>query len=210
MLFAAISSPADLAALTPEQIEKLIFPVGFYHTKAVHLKALPVALEQHFKGRIPDTVEELCQLPGVGRKTANLVVAAAFSKPAICVDVHVHRICNRLGLVDSGSPGETEKTLRKTLPERYWIGWNSLLVSYGQTVCTPRNPFCDACKLLPYCDRRGVVTSHETRASGSRTTCCAGGVPGSRHRRGKVARPSQRTGPRQPGYSRQQPGTVVP
>jgi len=155
-LFAAVKSPADLRRKTVRQIEKLIFPVGFYNTKAKHLKALPDVLDKKFGGRIPDTIEELCELPGVGRKTANLVVVRAFDKPGICVDVHVHRISNRLGILDTDTPLETEMTLRTILHLRYWKGWNAYLVSYGQTVCTPRNPHCDVCPIREYCERVGV------------------------------------------------------
>lgn len=158
-LFDAVKSPGDLRRKTIRQIEKLIFPVGFYHTKAKHLKALPDVLDAKFDGHIPDTIEELCELPGVGRKTANLVVVRAFDKPGICVDVHVHRISNRLGLLKTDTPLETEMTLREILPRRYWKGWNAYQVSYGQTVCTPRNPHCDACPIRKHCDRVGVAES---------------------------------------------------
>jgi endonuclease III len=158
-LFDAVGSAGDLRRKTVRQIEKLIFPVGFYHTKAKHLKALPDVLDTKFGGRIPDTIEELCDLPGVGRKTANLVVVRAFDKPGICVDVHVHRISNRLGLLRTDTPFETEMTLRDILPLRYWKGWNAYLVSYGQTVCKPRNPDCDACPIRGYCERVGLAES---------------------------------------------------
>lgn len=152
-LFADVQSVGDLRRKTLKQLEKLIFPVGFYHTKAKHLKAMPDVVDREFGGRIPDTIEDLCRLPGVGRKTANLVVSRAFDKPGICVDIHVHRISNRLGLLETMTPLETEMTLREILPLRYWKGWNAYLVSYGQTVCTPRNPHCDACAIRKYCDR---------------------------------------------------------
>jgi endonuclease III len=158
-LFAEVTTPADLRGVSLERLERLIFPVGFYHTKARHLRALPDALDQKFGGRIPDTVEELCELPGVGRKTANLVVAIAFDKPAICVDVHVHRISNRFGLVSTRTPFETEMALRDLLPRRYWKTWNSLLVSFGQTLCTPIGPWCSRCPIPRYCDRIGVTRS---------------------------------------------------
>ena len=156
-LFDAVKSAEDLRGKTVRQIEKLIFPVGFYHTKAKHLKALPDVLDMKFDGRIPDTIDDLCQLPGVGRKTANLVVVRAFDKPGICVDVHVHRISNRLGLLETDTPLKTEMTLREILPLRYWKGWNAYLVSYGQTVCTPRNPRCDTCPIRKYCERVGIT-----------------------------------------------------
>ncbi len=144
-------SPADLERLSVEEIEKLIFPVGFYHAKARHLKALPHVLRDRFGGVLPKTVEELCELPGVGRKTANLTVAVGFDLPAICVDVHVHRISNRLGLVKTKTPFETEMALRKILPVRYWKTWNSCLVSFGQTRCAPRAPRCTDCPIRRYC-----------------------------------------------------------
>jgi endonuclease III len=157
-LFANVRKPADFRRYTVPQLEALIFPIGFFRTKARHLRELPDALDTHFGGRIPDTIDELCMLPGVGRKTANLVVAMAFDKPAICVDVHVHRISNRLGLVKTGTPLETEMALRETLPRRYWKTWNSFLVSFGQTLCFPRNPRCDRCPIYNPCSRVEVRT----------------------------------------------------
>ena len=144
-------TPDDLRRLSVAQIEKLIFPVGFYHDKARHLKALPDVLEEKFGGVLPHTVEELCELPGVGRKTANLTVAVGFDLPAICVDVHVHRICNWLKLVRTSKPIETEMALRKILPVRYWKTWNSHLVSFGQTRCDPVRPKCAGCPIAKFC-----------------------------------------------------------
>ncbi|MEI6971657.1 MAG: endonuclease III [bacterium] len=152
-LFKVVNSPADLRRIPVKQLERLIFPVGFYHTKAQHLKRLPDVLDAEFHGVIPDTVEELCRLPGVGRKTANLVVAVGFDKPAVCVDVHVHRICNRFGLVRTATPFDTEMELRRILPVTYWKTWNSYLVSFGQTVCLPVNPKCQGCPVHRYCKR---------------------------------------------------------
>lgn len=143
--------PDSLDRLSVEEIEKLIFPVGFFHVKAQHLKALPAKLKERFGGILPDTVEELCELPGVGRKTANLVVALGFEKPAICVDVHVHRISNRFGLIKTDTPFETEMKLRKILPMEFWMTWNSYLVAFGQTRCRPRNPICDGCPISEWC-----------------------------------------------------------
>ena len=151
-LFARVQTPVDLRQVPQTELERLIFPVGFYHTKAKHLKALPEVLDAKFGGRIPETVEELCELPGVGRKTANLVVVLGFDKPGICVDVHVHRICNRLGLLHTRTPLETEMTLRRILPKRYWKTWNSFLVSFGQTQCLPVRPRCSHCPIRKYCD----------------------------------------------------------
>jgi len=155
-LFARVKSPADLEKLSIKEIEKLIKPIGFFHTKAKLLHKLPFVLKEKFNGKIPDNIEELCELPGVGRKTANLVTAVAFNKPAICVDVHVHRICNRLGLIKTRTPFETEMKLRKILPRKYWIKWNAYLVSYGQTICKPINPKCFACHIASFCDKTGI------------------------------------------------------
>ena len=143
--------PESLERLSVEEIEKLIYPVGFYHDKARHLKELPKVLQEKFGGVLPHTVEELCELPGVGRKTANLTVAVGFDLPAICVDVHVHRICNWLKLVKTSKPVETEMALRKILPVKYWKTWNSHLVSFGQTRCDPVRPKCDGCPIAKYC-----------------------------------------------------------
>ena len=147
-------TPGALARLSLAQIEKLIYPVGFFRDKARHLKALPKVLQERFGGVLPKTVEELCELPGVGRKTANLTVAVGFDLPAICVDVHVHRICNWTGLIRTKNPLETEMTLRRILPVRYWKTWNSHLVSFGQTRCDPVRPRCDGCPIARWCDRR--------------------------------------------------------
>lgn len=150
-----VFKPSDLVRLTEAEISRLIYPVGFYRDKARHLKQLPKVLAERFGGILPNTVEELCELPGVGRKTANLTVAVGFDLPAICVDVHVHRICNRLGLVHTKTPLETEMTLRKILPVRYWKTWNSHLVSFGQTRCGPIRPKCDGCPIAKYCLKDG-------------------------------------------------------
>jgi endonuclease III len=144
-------SPETLEKLSVEELEDLIYPVGFYREKAKHLKELPSVLREKFGNVLPDVVEDLCELPGVGRKTANLVVAVGFDKPAICVDVHVHRITNRLGLVNTKTPFETEMALREILPVRYWKTWNSYLVSFGQTRCAPRSPKCEGCPIKKYC-----------------------------------------------------------
>ena len=154
-LFAAAKGemfrPEDLERMAVDEIEKLIYPVGFYHDKARHLKALPEVLKEKFGGVLPNTVEELCELPGVGRKTANLTVAVGFNLPAICVDVHVHRICNRWNLVNTKTPLETEMALRKILPVRYWKTWTSHIVSFGQTRCGPIRPKCEGCPVVRYC-----------------------------------------------------------
>ena len=143
--------PSDLERLSVEEIEKLIYPVGFYRVKARHLKMLPEVLAKEFAGNVPNTVEDLCALPGVGRKTANLTVAVGFDLPAICVDVHVHRICNNLGIVKTKTPLETEMMLREILPVKYWKTWNSYFVSFGQTICDPLRPKCALCPIVKFC-----------------------------------------------------------
>ncbi|MCK9175872.1 MAG: exodeoxyribonuclease III [Desulforhopalus sp.] len=162
-LFAKAATPDDLAGLSEEQIEKLIFPVGFYKNKAKHLAKLPEALAQ-FGGVVPQTMKELLTLPGVGRKTANLVQSVAFQLPAICVDTHVHRIMNIWGYVDTDTPQKTEMALRKKLPEEFWIPVNSLLVSFGQSICRPIGPHCDECPLSSDCAKIGV-TPRKTRTA---------------------------------------------
>lgn len=147
-------APEDLDRLAEDEIEKCIYPVGFYRDKARHLKKLPGALREKFAGVLPRTVEELCELPGVGRKTANLVVSVGFGLPAICVDVHVHRISNRLGLVKTKTPFETEMALRRVLPAKYWMTWNSRLVSFGQTRCGPVKTVCGDCPIAKFCPSR--------------------------------------------------------
>jgi endonuclease III len=159
-LFEKLHTVDDIDSLSVREIEKLIFPVGFYHEKARHLKEWPAIIRERFKATIPRTVEELVELPGVGRKTANLVVAVAFNKPAVCVDVHVHRIMNRLGYLVSKNPLETEMLLRKHLPERYWTTFNSYFVSFGQHNCFPVNPRCDRCPVTAYCARSAVRTRY--------------------------------------------------
>ena len=166
-LFNVVTTPEDLRRISLEELEKTIYPVGFFRDKARHLKALPDVLAEKFGGVLPDTVEALCELPGVGRKTANLVVALGFDKPAICVDVHVHRITNRLGLLKTKTPYDTEMALRAILPVKYWKTWNSYLVSFGQTRCAPRNPRCAGCPIAIYCDSRQPDT-RSPRSAASR------------------------------------------
>lgn len=157
-LFKVVGKLDKLKRVPLKRLERLIYPVGFYRTKAKLLKQLPGAVAKHFKGVIPDTVEDLIRLPGVGRKTANLVVAVAFHKPAICVDTHVHRICNRWGLVASRTPLETEMALRRCLPVKYWREFNAEIVSLGQSLCRPLRPHCGECPLATYCPQIGVTT----------------------------------------------------
>ncbi|MBI3553859.1 MAG: endonuclease III [Elusimicrobia bacterium] len=158
-LFKLAKTPRQLLRLEPRTIEKAIYPVCFYRVKARSLKSIAANLIGRFEGRVPDTIDELLTLKGVGRKTANLVVTLGFHKPGICVDVHVHRISNRWGYVRTKSPEETEAALRRKLPKKYWIIYNDLLVPYGQNLCAPVSPWCSRCRLTPYCARRGVTTS---------------------------------------------------
>jgi endonuclease-3 len=158
-LFARASSPQSMAALGEEEISALIYPAGFYRTKAKALRALSTKLIREFGGRVPDTMDGLLSLPGVGRKTANLVLGLGFGIPAICVDTHVHRIVNRLGIVQTRFPVETERALRAVLERRFWLEINDLLVTFGKTVCTPLAPRCSICPIRSSCRRVGVGRS---------------------------------------------------
>ncbi len=155
-LMLAAPDPAALAGLKPAAIEKLIYPVGFYRTKAKALPELARLLVERWQGRVPDTMEELLELPGVGRKVANIVLAAAFNRPAIAVDTHVQRISNRLGLVRTTRPEQTEQALERILPRSIAGRWNALLVALGQTICRPQRPRCTVCPVERWCRRIGV------------------------------------------------------
>ncbi len=156
-LFARAETITQLAALSESELEKLIYPVGFFRNKAKYLHQLPAVLNEQFSGRVPDEIESLVQLPGVGRKTANLVRAVAFNKPAICVDTHVHRIMNIWGYVNTDTPLQTEMALREKLPQKYWIRINGILVAFGQGTCTPQRPHCDRCVIGELCPKIGVT-----------------------------------------------------
>ena len=158
-LFALAHTPRTMLKLPLRRIEQAIYPVGFYRNKAKQLKDICRRLLLHYRGRVPDSIEELLTLNGVGRKTANLTVTVGFNKPGICVDIHVHRISNRWGYVKTKTPEETEEALRRKLPEPYWITYNDLLVPYGQNLCQPVSPWCSKCRLIEYCDRVGVNKS---------------------------------------------------
>lgn len=155
-LFQRVDDYHDLEEMSLEEIESAIFKIGFFRNKAKYLKKLPEILEKEFAGKVPDKIDDLVKLPGVGRKTANLVRAIAFEKPAICVDVHVHRICNRLGYINTNTPFETEMKLREILPKKHWIPFNSILVSHGQNICKPRKPMCSKCIIYKECQQVGV------------------------------------------------------
>ena len=155
-LFAKAKSPKEMLALPHRAIAKTIYPVGFYRTKAKQIRAISKLLLACHEGRVPDTIEELLLLPGVGRKTANLTVTLGFGKPGICVDTHVHRITNRLGWVETKSPDDTESVLRRRLPKRWWIPINETLVRHGQQICKPISPLCSACAIARSCPKIGV------------------------------------------------------
>ncbi len=158
-LFALAQTPQDMLKLSAQTIEKTIYPVGFYRTKTKNILAISQILIDEHGGKVPDDLDVLLKLPGVGRKTANLTVTVGFNKPGICVDTHVHRISNRWGIVKTRTPDETETALRETLPKRYWIGFNDALVAYGQNLCVPISPFCSRCRVREYCPRIGVTSS---------------------------------------------------
>jgi len=153
------ASPAELAALKQEKIEKLIYPAGFYRNKAASLKKIAAILLEQYGGKVPSSMDALLALPGVGRKTANLVLNEAFDIDAICVDIHVHRISNRCGWLSSRNPEETEMILREILPKKFWKRINRLLVLYGQKLCRPISPFCSRCVIAKFCSRRDVKTT---------------------------------------------------
>lgn len=158
-LFALAKSPAELVKLSNTEIEKAIYPAAFFRNKATSMKEMCKVLVKEYSGEVPDTLEELLKLKGVGRKTANLTLTLGHDKPGICVDIHVHRICNRWGYVKTKSPDETEKVLREILPKRYWKGFNDLLVSFGQNLCKPVSPFCTTCPIADNCPKIGVTRS---------------------------------------------------
>jgi endonuclease III len=161
-LFRVAPTPRDVAALSVRQIERLIYPVGFYRNKARFVKATSEALAARFGGEVPRTLEELVALPGVGRKTANLVLIVAFRSPdRICVDTHVHRIANRLGWVATRAPAETEEALYRVAARRWWPHINRYLVTWGQNVCRPIGPRCPTCVLLRMCPRRGLPPTEQ-------------------------------------------------
>ena len=156
-LFALASVPEMLAGLPVKTIERAIYPVGFYRVKAQRIKAISREIMKRYGGKVPDTIEELLTINGVGRKTANLVVVLGYDKPGICVDTHVHRIANRWGLVATKNPRETEFRLRELLPVKYWKELNGMLVAFGQNICKPVSPFCSVCDVNKFCAKLGVV-----------------------------------------------------
>ncbi len=158
-LFKLASTPDALAGLPVKAIEKAIYPVGFYRVKAGTIRQISQDIMARHRGQVPDTLESLLSLKGVGRKTANLVLTRGFDKYGICVDTHVHRITNRWGLVKTKTPDETEMALRGLLPKRYWKDLNGMLVAFGQSICRPLSPLCSGCSITAFCPRRGVSRS---------------------------------------------------
>ncbi len=158
-LFKLADKPEKMLGLSIKSIEKAIYPVGFYKTKAKRIKEICRVLLDDYEGVVPNEIDELLKLKGVGRKTANLTVTLGYGKLGICVDTHVHRISNRLGLVKTKTPEQTEFDLRKKLPQKHWLIYNDLLVTYGQNLCVPVSPWCSKCKVFKYCKRVGVERS---------------------------------------------------
>lgn len=158
-LFSVANNPEKLSLLNEDQIASLIYPAGFYKVKAKNIKRTSQILYENYNSKVPEKMEELLKLPGVGRKTANLLLAVGFNKKGLCVDTHVHRISNRLGVVKTSSTYETEMALRLILPKSYWEMYNRLLVTFGQNICTPISPFCSKCVITRYCKRINVKKS---------------------------------------------------
>ncbi len=150
------TTPEEIIKLSEEKIKKIIYPVGFYKTKAKRIIEICKILIQKYNGKTPANMEKLLDLPGVGRKTANLVLAVGFKLPGMCVDTHVHRISNRFGIINTKNAEETEFALREVLPIKYWEKYNEYLVSWGQNICKPISPFCSKCRVKPLCKQKGV------------------------------------------------------
>ena len=151
VLFSKYKNAKELANAKTKDVEKIIKPIGFYHIKSKRIIEVAKIINSKYKGKVPDSLEKLVEMPGVGRKTANCVLVYAFDKPAIPVDIHVHRISNRLGLVNTKTPEETEQELMKNVPKKYWIDINDTFVMYGQNICKPISPMCSVCKIKRDC-----------------------------------------------------------
>ncbi|WP_457641763.1 endonuclease III domain-containing protein [Persephonella sp.] len=158
-LFRLADNPYDMLKLSEKHISEAIYPAGFYKNKAKVIKEISRKLVDQYEGEVPDNIDELLKLKGVGRKTANLVIALGYNKPAICVDTHVHRISNRLGFVKTKTPEETELQLREKVPKKYWNRINDLFVAFGQTICKPISPFCSKCPVKDLCEKIEVHRS---------------------------------------------------
>jgi endonuclease III len=149
-------TPEELLKIPEEELQEIIYPVGFYRTKSRTLRNVSEIIISKYGGLVPDSIDELLTIKGIGRKTANLVITEGFGKPGICVDTHVHRISNRLGIVSTKNPHETEESLRMVLPGQYWIIYNTLLVTFGKRICKPVSPLCSTCSLRRICKQSGV------------------------------------------------------
>lgn len=158
-LFSVVKKPKDLIKIPIKKLEKLIYSSGYYKNKARTLKHVSKIILRKFKGKVPDSEEELLSIKGIGRKTANIVLNFAYGKAALPIDTHCHRIPNRLGWVKTSKPEETEQKLKKLLSENYWKDFNSLFILYGQSICKPRSPFCSKCPIKKYCKRTNVKES---------------------------------------------------
>lgn len=156
-LTARVRTPQDLLEIPTADLEKIIFPVGFYRNKARTLHHVSQVIIEKYGGKVPDSIDELLTIKGVGRKTANLVITEAYGKPGICVDTHVHRISNRLGTLVTKNPHQTEEELRNILPKKYWILYNTLLVAFGRKTCQPISPRCSQCPITMICKKVGVT-----------------------------------------------------
>jgi endonuclease-3 len=152
-------TPREILGLPVQELERLIYPVGFYRTKARTIQDISRTVLDTYNGKVPHTMDELLSFKGVGRKTANIVITEGFNKAGIAVDTHVHRISNRLGVVRTRNPNETEDALRKVLPKKYWKIYNMLLVTHGKRTCAPLSPFCSRCPVYAHCKRVGVTRS---------------------------------------------------
>lgn len=159
VLFARAQTPERLLAIDRQELEKIVYRTGFYRNKAKIIQEVSQVLLERFNGKVPNNYQELIRIKGVGNKTANLVLGLAFGKPAICVDTHVHRISNRLGIIKTKKVEQTEKELQKTLSKKYWTIWNHLLVIWGQNICVPISPKCSKCAISNWCKKVGVTKS---------------------------------------------------
>jgi len=158
-LFKIADSPKKMIKLSTKRIQKIIYPVGFYRNKSKVILELSRKIILDYSGRVPNNLEDLLKLKGVGRKTANLVLGLGYGIPAICVDTHVHRISNRLVWVKTKDPHQTEEALGKIIPRRFWIDLNTALVTFGQNICVPVSPYCSRCYVRKFCRRVGVIKS---------------------------------------------------
>lgn len=152
-----VKTPEEMLAIPIKRLQELIYPVGFYKNKSAVLKEVSGVIIDRYNGKVPDSLEELLKIRGIGRKTANLVITEGYNKLGICVDTHVHRISNRLGFLMTKNPHQTEEVLRMMLPKKYWIIYNTLLVTFGKNICTPISPHCSTCPVSHLCNKTGVV-----------------------------------------------------